>query len=146
MSSGRIFSRRRYCNNWIYDKYSDFGSDIRENIMSLEELSYLTSYFCTYSFLKLCYCFFLSSLSSFISYSIINLFYHTKYLLLLIFFVTFFTLIGFSSFIFCLFPSVKIVDSGLHFLFSLFTLFSIFRITWVRIYQSHCHISHKLMV
>ena len=44
---------------------------------------------------------------------------------------------------------VKIVDGGLYFLFSLFTLFflflSIFRTTQVRVYQSHCHISHKLM-
>jgi len=46
---------------------------------------------------------------------------------------------------------VKIVDSGLHFLFSLLTLFyflfyfSIFRTTRVRGYQLHCHISHKLM-
>jgi len=51
---------------------------------------------------------------------------------------------------------VKIVDIGLHFLFSLFTLFyfyfsflffsfSISRTTWVRAYQSRCHISHKLM-
>jgi len=50
--------------------------------------------------------------------------------------------------------SVKIVDGGLY--FSLFTLFSflfllfyfyfsIFRTTWVRVYQSHCHITHKLM-
>ena len=90
----------------IINKYSDFGSDIRENIMSLEELSYLT-----FSIFLLLYLFFPQTLllfffkSSFffhISYSIINLFYHTKYLLLLIFFVTFFTLIGFSSFIFCL--------------------------------------------
>jgi len=49
---------------------------------------------------------------------------------------------------------VKIIDSGLHFFFFLFTLFffyfsflffSIFRTTWVRVYQSCCHISHKLM-
>ena len=31
-----------------------------------------------------------------------------------------------------------------HFLF--FSYFSIFRTTWVRGYQSRCHISHKLMV
>jgi len=51
--------------------------------------------------------------------------------------------------------NVKIVDSGLYLIFfSLFTLFyfsfpfyfSIFRTAWVRVYQSHCHISHKLMV
>ena len=51
--------------------------------------------------------------------------------------------------------SVKIVDDGLDFYFSLFILFyfilfsfsfSIFRTTRVRVYQSHCHISHKLMV
>ena len=51
---------------------------------------------------------------------------------------------------------VKIVNSGLHFLFSFFTVFyfflllffffSIFRTMRVRVYQSHCHISHKLMV
>jgi len=47
---------------------------------------------------------------------------------------------------------VKIVDSGLHlfyffhFIFHFFYfLFSIFRTTWVRGYQSRCHISHKLM-
>ena len=52
---------------------------------------------------------------------------------------------------------IKIVDGGLHFLFSLLTLFyfsflflffilfSIFRTTQVRGYLSHCHISHKLM-
>jgi len=49
---------------------------------------------------------------------------------------------------------VKIVDGGLgfYFLFSLyfifyfiFLFFSIFRTTWVKVYQSHCHISHKLM-
>ena len=49
---------------------------------------------------------------------------------------------------------VKIVDSGLYFyfLFSLYVIFlflflffSIFGTTWVRVYQSHCHISHKLM-
>jgi len=35
---------------------------------------------------------------------------------------------------------------SLYFIFLLlFILFSIFRITWVRVYQSHCHISHKLM-
>ena len=34
----------------------------------------------------------------------------------------------------------------LYFIFIfLFLLFSIFRTTWVRVYQSHCHISHKLM-
>ena len=48
--------------------------------------------------------------------------------------------------------AVKIVDGGLHFLFFIFTLFffyfyfSIFRTTQVRIYQSCCYISHKLMV
>jgi len=31
------------------------------------------------------------------------------------------------------------------FLFFLFLLFSIFRTTQVRVYQLHCHISHKLM-
>ena len=44
--------------------------------------------------------------------------------------------------------AVKIVDSGLHFyfLFSfILILFSIFRTTQVRVYQSRCHISHKLM-
>ena len=55
---------------------------------------------------------------------------------------------------YCDYLFVKIVDSGLHFyfLFSLyfsfsFSLFSIsiFRTTWVRVYQSRCHISHKLM-
>jgi len=49
---------------------------------------------------------------------------------------------------------VKIVDGGLYFIF-LFSLyftftftftFSIFRTTWVRVYQSCCYISHKLMV
>jgi len=49
---------------------------------------------------------------------------------------------------------VKIVDSGLYFIFSfhfIFLLlsfsfyFSIFRTTWVRVHQSCCHISHKLM-
>ena len=49
---------------------------------------------------------------------------------------------------------VKIVDGGLHFIFSLtlfffffffYFLFSIFRTTQVRVYQSRCHISHKLM-
>ena len=49
---------------------------------------------------------------------------------------------------------VKIVNGGLgfYFLFSLyfifcflFLLFSIFRTTQVKIYQSRCHISHKLM-
>ena len=49
---------------------------------------------------------------------------------------------------------VKIVDGGLHFIFS-FTFFffffffyfllSIFRTTQVRVHQSRCHISHKLM-
>jgi len=43
---------------------------------------------------------------------------------------------------------VKIVDGGLHFIFSLtlflflfffYFLFSIFRTTWVRVYQSRCH-------
>ena len=45
---------------------------------------------------------------------------------------------------------VKIKESGLdlfyfsfHFLF--YFLFSIFRITKVRVDQSHCHISHNLM-
>ena len=46
--------------------------------------------------------------------------------------------------------NVKIVDGELCFYFSLFTLFdfsfSIVRTTWVRVYQSRCHISHKLMV
>ena len=40
------------------------------------------------------------------------------------------------------------VDFVLIFLFSLyfiFLFFSIFRTTWVRVYQSRCHISHKLM-
>ena len=55
-----------------------------------------------------------------------------------------------NSYLFC----IKIIDSGLYFyfLFSLyfififiFILFSIFRTTQVRGYQSHCHISHKLM-
>ena len=50
--------------------------------------------------------------------------------------------------------SVKIVDNGLDFYFSLFIsfylvlfffYFSIFRTTQVRVYQSHCHISHKWM-
>jgi len=50
--------------------------------------------------------------------------------------------------------NVKIVDSRLHFYFlslyfifflCLFLLFSIFRTTQVRVYQSRCHISHKLM-
>jgi len=46
--------------------------------------------------------------------------------------------------------SVKIIDGELcfYFLFSLyfiFILFSIFRTTRVRVYQSCCHISHKLM-
>ena len=50
--------------------------------------------------------------------------------------------------------SVKIIDDGLYFifpfhfilfLFSFFFYFSIFRTTWVRVYQSCCHISHKLM-
>ena len=42
---------------------------------------------------------------------------------------------------------VKIVDDRLDFYFSLFILFyfSIFRTTQVRVYQSRCHISHKLM-
>jgi len=49
---------------------------------------------------------------------------------------------------------VKIVDGGLYFIFSFhfillyftFTFtFSIFRTTRVRVYQSRCHISHKLM-
>jgi len=44
---------------------------------------------------------------------------------------------------------VKIVDGGLHFfIFSfhfIFLFFYIFRTTQVRVYQSHCHISHKLM-
>ena len=31
-------------------------------------------------------------------------------------------------------------------LYFIFILFSIFRTTQVRVYQSHCHISHKLMV
>jgi len=35
---------------------------------------------------------------------------------------------------------------SLYFIFLLlFLFFSIFRITWVRVYQLHCHISHKLM-
>ena len=38
--------------------------------------------------------------------------------------------------------SVKIVDGGLYFYFY---FFSIFRTTRVRVYQSRCHISHKLM-
>jgi len=50
--------------------------------------------------------------------------------------------------------SVKIVDDGLNFYFYflfyfyfslLFFYFSIFRTTQVRVYQSRCHISHKLM-
>ena len=51
--------------------------------------------------------------------------------------------------------TVKIADDGLDFIFSLFILFyfsfsfsfflSIFRTTWVRGYQSRCHISHNLM-
>jgi len=40
--------------------------------------------------------------------------------------------------------SVKIVDGRLCFYF-LFSLYFIFRTTWVRVYQSRCHISHKLM-
>ena len=49
---------------------------------------------------------------------------------------------------------VKIVDGGLYFIFSFhfilflfffYILFSIFRTTRVRDYQTHCHISHKLM-
>jgi len=45
---------------------------------------------------------------------------------------------------------VKIADNGLYFIFPFhfilfFFSFSIFRTTWVRVYQSHCHISHKLM-
>ena len=48
---------------------------------------------------------------------------------------------------------VKIINSGLYFIFSfhfiflfLFLfIFSIFRATQVRVYQSCCHISHKLM-
>jgi len=51
--------------------------------------------------------------------------------------------------------NVKIVDGGLYFIFSFhfyftflffFFSFSIFRTTRVRVYQSRCHISHKLMV
>ena len=51
-------------------------------------------------------------------------------------------------------PCVKIVNGGLsfyflfllYFIFSfLFLFFSIFKTTQVRVYQSHCHISHKLM-
>ena len=46
---------------------------------------------------------------------------------------------------------VKIIDGGLHFyffsfilfLFLFYFLFSIFRTTWIRVYQSCCHISHK---
>ena len=45
------------------------------------------------------------------------------------------------------------VDFILFFLFTLFFYFTllflfifIFRTTWVRVYQSRCHISHKLMV
>ena len=38
---------------------------------------------------------------------------------------------------------VKIVNSGLDFLFHFYFYFSIFRTTRVRGYQSHCHISHK---
>jgi len=41
--------------------------------------------------------------------------------------------------------TVKIVDSGLHFFFFFYFLFSIFRTTWVKVYQSRCHISHNLM-
>ena len=51
--------------------------------------------------------------------------------------------------------SVKIVDGGLYFIFSFHFLFlfffsflfhfSIFRTTRVRVHQSRCHISHKLM-
>jgi len=49
--------------------------------------------------------------------------------------------------------SVKIIDGGHCFYFSLFTLFFFFFFfsflfleqTQVRVYQSHCHISHKLM-
>ena len=50
--------------------------------------------------------------------------------------------------------SVKIVDGGLcfYFLFFFYLIFvfflfsfSIFRTTWVRVRQSRCHISHKLM-
>ena len=47
---------------------------------------------------------------------------------------------------------VKIVNDGLDFYFHFsfyfilfcFSFFSIFRTTWVRVYQSRCHISHKL--
>jgi len=54
-----------------------------------------------------------------------------------------------------LFAIVKIVDGRLYFIFSFqfyftflffFFSFSIFRTTRVRVYQSCCHISHKLMV
>ena len=49
--------------------------------------------------------------------------------------------------------SVKIADDGLYFLFSFYFIFfvffsfsfSIYRTTQVRVYQSRCHISHKLM-
>ena len=47
---------------------------------------------------------------------------------------------------------VKIVNDGLYFIFSFHFIlpffsfsFSIFRTTRVRVYQSHCHINHKLM-
>ena len=59
------------------------------------------------------------------------------------------------SFSLCAIPLlVKIIDSGLHFyflfllyviFFFFFFFFPIFRTTQVRVYQSHCHISHKLM-
>jgi len=52
--------------------------------------------------------------------------------------------------------NVKIVNDELDFyfhfyfilfsFFSFFFYFSIFRTTWVRVYQSCCHISHKLIV
>ena len=41
--------------------------------------------------------------------------------------------------------SVKIVNGGLDFHFHFYFYFSIFRTTQVRVYQSRCHISHKLM-
>ena len=50
-----------------------------------------------------------------------------------------------NAWVTCLDLLVKIVDGGLHFYF-LFSLYFIFRTTWVRVYQSCCHISHKLMV
>ena len=57
----------------IINKYSDFGSDIRENIMSLEELSYLT-----FSIFLLLYLFFPQTLLLFFFKS--SFFFHISYL------------------------------------------------------------------